>query len=699
MNLEEALKTLEFPDVKNLPKLKEIQKQFRKLCILRHPDKNGGTEEATADFQKLLHAYQVAGDAADQIKPEENDDEDIIARKIFEQFQFSSVKVNSQSITIKTEKNLNSTWVEILTTNFGQPIDKGVNGKKFTMVDRCDDASSHVFLTLYHTGNLLIQAGNNIQSKNIHFLNCHLQDLFMQVYNRAKLLQKLPNLSHKTKTPLRKPTKSSRTIQHQIKCPKCEYQTTATSHLAKHMKKEHGDTSKDKLSVMIEEVTPLKVIEVKAEVNAVIKADAKAVEKVAMTNVPVNATSKSEELLEETVSIYAKFHCMLCGAGFREEVDLTTHENEIHEVKCDICAHTFYTDDDLKNHMLHTHAYTKTKAQDQPNIKDDNSIEHHDTHHDDSFSDIKNKVLIMIAEDLSEELKKEPTMKKSETDAVVEGSGEPVTEVYFECEQCPLRVKHINDLNEHKESQHQTKKCHECDFQSSSEYAFNLHIQNDHGPNINQEPVKQVQFNQPLIFPCPFCGTNFDEIADLDLHVAKRHETPEQPTREEMMKTLSVKQYMSILMEENLDVMEELRRFRKSVFESLNEIITTQDDLRGELKKLLDNTNQQRAATNRVEGEQVKAARRMEELHNQVTMMESQHDVINKNVEQVHSTVASLGEKVSTPTKTNVSDTNNKNEENDLSPVEQKCDKCDFTSNNVKHLKAHMLNRHKQYFL
>ena len=180
MNLEEALKTLEFADVEKLPKLKDIQKQFRKLCIVKHPDKNGGSKEATADFQKLLEAYQVAGDASEQTKPEENDDDEIIARKIFEQFQFNSVKVNSQSITIKTEKALNSTWLEILTSNLGQPIDKGVNGRKFTMMDKCVDVSTHVFLTLYHTGNLLIQAENNVQSKNIHFLNCHMQDLFMQ---------------------------------------------------------------------------------------------------------------------------------------------------------------------------------------------------------------------------------------------------------------------------------------------------------------------------------------------------------------------------------------------------------------------------------------------------------------------------------------------------------------------------------------
>ena len=59
MNLEDALRILEFKDVQKLPKLKEIQKQFRKLSREKHPNKNGGTQEATSDFQKLLMGEQL----------------------------------------------------------------------------------------------------------------------------------------------------------------------------------------------------------------------------------------------------------------------------------------------------------------------------------------------------------------------------------------------------------------------------------------------------------------------------------------------------------------------------------------------------------------------------------------------------------------------------------------------------------------
>ena len=184
MKIEEALNILEFDDVRVIPKLKDIQRQFHKLSKIRHPDKNGGTKEATEEFQLLLNAYHLAGKAAEKIKPEESDHEDIIARKIFKQFQFSSVKVNSQSITIKTEKSLNSTWMEILIANLGQPTEnKSAHGKKFTMDDKCETPKSRIYITLYHTGNLLVQAEGNKQGINIHFLNCHLQELYMILTN------------------------------------------------------------------------------------------------------------------------------------------------------------------------------------------------------------------------------------------------------------------------------------------------------------------------------------------------------------------------------------------------------------------------------------------------------------------------------------------------------------------------------------
>ena len=78
--------------------------------MIIHPDNNNGSKEATETFQELLTAYHVAAENV-FVTPEKEDHEDIVAMKIFKQFQFSSVKVNSQSITIKTRKALNSLWM------------------------------------------------------------------------------------------------------------------------------------------------------------------------------------------------------------------------------------------------------------------------------------------------------------------------------------------------------------------------------------------------------------------------------------------------------------------------------------------------------------------------------------------------------------------------------------------------------------
>ena len=120
--------------------------------MVRH--KNEWSKASTIDFQNLLNAYKFVGKEVEKAyaeKNENNDDEELIARKIFQQFQFHSVKVNSQSITIKTEKKLNPIWLEILINNFWSPASKGPqHGSKFILKDKCDNTT--IFLTLYQTG-------------------------------------------------------------------------------------------------------------------------------------------------------------------------------------------------------------------------------------------------------------------------------------------------------------------------------------------------------------------------------------------------------------------------------------------------------------------------------------------------------------------------------------------------------------------
>ena len=154
----EALKVLGFEELVEIPKMKEIIKKYKKLAFLKHPDRNNGTPEATAEFQVILNAYHIAGQAAEANPVDPDDNDDHIVRKLYKQFQAKSVKENSSLVTIHTEKALYAIWMETLTIFAGMPENKGTNGNKFPFIHVYNDSSFKVYLTMYHTGKLLIQA-------------------------------------------------------------------------------------------------------------------------------------------------------------------------------------------------------------------------------------------------------------------------------------------------------------------------------------------------------------------------------------------------------------------------------------------------------------------------------------------------------------------------------------------------------------
>ena len=493
MNLEEALRILEFEDVQVVPKIKDIQKHFHRLSKIKHPDKNNGSKESTLEFQNLLNAYHVAGKAAEKVKPEEDDVEDIIARKVFEQFQFSSVKVNSQSITIKTEKDLNSTWMEILSTNLGQPIDnKGTHGKKFTLVDKCEEPSTNIFLTLYHTGNLLVQAQGNKQSINIHFMDIHLQDLFMQVYNRAKLQNKISTVSQPYKTPLRKIMKTTRGVKRRIKCPQCEYQTNDTSHLAKHMKKHGAPTARILLDKFEEAEDPSATPEpMEAASLTVPNISGAQNTSVLPPESTVKAPAKMNSVVFKPSNESGKFHCMLCGEGFGHEHALNLHVKEAHEIPCTMCDLIFFDDLDKNVHMLSCHNSETEKPAPAEDISDS------------ECSKIPQVGGDLCEEKLANKLELDSHIEDShkERETVESVSVVPPTEVtrnlVLECEFCNFTTEAISDLNQHVMSHNKTWKCNLCEYTANTEFAYQLHVQSYHRSEEEECPTN-VEFDNKL---------------------------------------------------------------------------------------------------------------------------------------------------------------------------------------------------------
>lgn len=59
MNLKEALNVLEIDTPLNNINLEYLKKQYHKLALQNHPDKNGNTQESTQKFQRIQEAYEV----------------------------------------------------------------------------------------------------------------------------------------------------------------------------------------------------------------------------------------------------------------------------------------------------------------------------------------------------------------------------------------------------------------------------------------------------------------------------------------------------------------------------------------------------------------------------------------------------------------------------------------------------------------
>ena len=74
-SVKEALSILGFDDFTSLPKLKDIRKKFLELSLKYHPDKNSDSKQSKEHFQRILDAYNVAGEAFENKVYDDDDDE------------------------------------------------------------------------------------------------------------------------------------------------------------------------------------------------------------------------------------------------------------------------------------------------------------------------------------------------------------------------------------------------------------------------------------------------------------------------------------------------------------------------------------------------------------------------------------------------------------------------------------------------
>ena len=400
-----------------------IRKSFLRLSLLHHPDKNKNSPEAKARFQNILDAYEIAGKAVQDTIYDDDDVDDVLARKMFKQFSFSSVKENLCSFTIITEKPLHSIWSDVLLDNFGTPHDLKSHGLKFTVPDNCQGRDDKLFVTLYKTGKMLIQAKGNDHAVSVHYVNEHLGSLYKQVYNKKK------NHKHLThKTPLTKPT-GRKTVSRILTCLKCDFKCSDVGIFYHHKKKEHSNSRSGKSKFKVintldaklcldtfadttdDDVndTPVKEIPPSQDKHEVVCTVCKCTFLTEFDlNLHVVTNHSPHSLLDpEQAPLLKLFEaefspnidrlltltpaisthcCMLCGESFTDEYRLEKHIESDHEITCNICNAQFYDSFDLNIHIQTQHMTSKFHSCD--------AVEH-------SISHQVNKTLITIAEMIS----------------------------------------------------------------------------------------------------------------------------------------------------------------------------------------------------------------------------------------------------------------------------------------------------------
>ena len=143
--MREALKFLQFDDI---PSMKELNTRYRKLALIKHPDKNGGSDSAKEDYQHLLNYYRMIGNYIVDNMTDDSTEEEMDHVTTFKNFNFD--QRNKYSHTILIENEWTFAWRKVLVGKIGDPEDKGHNGMIFRLKEfKVNEDVFSITITLY----------------------------------------------------------------------------------------------------------------------------------------------------------------------------------------------------------------------------------------------------------------------------------------------------------------------------------------------------------------------------------------------------------------------------------------------------------------------------------------------------------------------------------------------------------------------
>lgn len=184
--IKNELEILGFGKIKRIPKLKEAKKAYFERAKEFHPDKHMDEDENTKkafeeEFKRLLAAYNnVSRFIIENMKEaDEEDEEEILVRKEFE--NLNVITMNQNSISMRIPKHHTDAWIHVLKTNFGSPRNQtGTNnGLQFKTDDKVSIKLWMKKKSDYDT--ILIDGHRNIY---INFAKNKMPELFKEVIRK-----------------------------------------------------------------------------------------------------------------------------------------------------------------------------------------------------------------------------------------------------------------------------------------------------------------------------------------------------------------------------------------------------------------------------------------------------------------------------------------------------------------------------------
>ena len=300
-------------------KMNIIASQYKKMALIKHPDKKGGKKE---DFQELLAAYEKLGHIViETTQDDPNDAEETNAREIFKKYNFA--KENIDSITIFIETNMVKHWDEVLTENYGAPIDRtdeesGTNnGKQWVDQAFKDETETEVvakvFITMWNKkrkekSTMLVQCEQSKQFLNVAYVNNVIPILFAEAVEHQK--KETPSISAKkrvqTKSVSKSPQlrKSTKKLPKTFPCKTCDFQATNVSLLNKHNKASH----------------------MKEPANTTLKSVFSITRSLSQLLPSLNT-----EVIAVKSVISEPLKCYICGKGYNKVDELSKHVEEEHD--------------------------------------------------------------------------------------------------------------------------------------------------------------------------------------------------------------------------------------------------------------------------------------------------------------------------------------------------------------------------------